>query len=296
MTERSDIDLVVPTVGRTVELKRFLGSVAESTWQGNVRVLLVDQNSDDRLDPIVDAFHDRVIVLHLRSEPGVSRACNVGFGQSTAALVGRSDDDCWYPPDAFERVAGAFKAHRDWDAICGITVDHAGRPTQLRWDSAAGRVSRQNIFRRALGATLFMRRSLMGALGDWDEAYGPRPGADGTIRGGSEDGEYLLRMLDRGFVLGYEPAIRVFHADFRPSVGDRRSMRKAYFYGFDHSRLLHQYAFSRRYAAWRAMQLVSGAGLFLARGEPGTARFYAAMARGRLAGLFAGVGAGDDPE
>lgn len=228
---------------------------------------------------------DRVDVLHLRSEPGVSRACNAGFRAATAAVVGRADDDCWYPPDVLERVARALDEHSEWDALCGITCDEAGNPTQLRWDSTPGIVSRDNVFRRAIGSTLFLRRSLFQTLGDWDESYGPRPHADGTIRGGSEDGEYILRILDRGFTLGYEPSIRIFHADFRPSFGDHRSMHKAYYYGLDHSRLLKDYKFPRWYAGWRSAQLLAGAAFFLVSGEPGKARFFAAMARGRLLGI-----------
>jgi glycosyltransferase involved in cell wall biosynthesis len=284
--EPADVDLVVPTVGRTVELERFLSSVAEQTWQGAVRVLLVDQNPDDRLLPIVDEFQDRVALLHLRSEPGVSRACNVGFNNSTAAVVGRADDDCWYPPDALARVAKAFEEHVEWDALCGITCDESGRPTQLRWDATGGIVARGNIFRRAIGSTLFLRRSIVDSLGEWDESYGPRPHLDGTIRGGSEDGEYILRILWRGFTMGYDPTIRIFHAEFGPSVRDRTSMHKAYFYGRDHSRLLKQYGFPRLFGWWRAIQLGVASPFFLMRGEPGRARFYAAMARGRLVGLL----------
>lgn len=296
MPEAPDIDLVVPTVGRTAELERFLGSVADRRWQGEVRVLLVDQNADDRLGPIVAAFQDRVALLHLRSELGVSRACNVGFRNSTAAVVGRADDDAWYPPDAFERLVEVLSEHSDWDAVCGITCDESGRPTQLRWDAAAGVVTRRNVFRRAIGATLFVRRAVAAELGDWDESYGPRPYPDGTIRGGSEDGEYILRIIDRGFTLGYDPGIRIFHADFEPSFVDRPSMRKAYFYGLDHTRLLRQYGFPGWYPVWRSAQLVAASGLFLAEGRPGRARFFAAMARGRLAGLLHGVGASDRRE
>ena len=286
MPDGADIDLVVPTVGRTAEVERYLTSLAEQTWQGEVRVLIVDQNPDDRLGPIVERLQDRIAVVHLRSEPGVSRACNVGFRHSTAAVVGRADDDCWYPADALERVAEAFEVHSDWDAICGITCDESGRPTQLRWDAAAGVVTRGNVFRRALGATLFLRRPLVEALGDWDESYGPRAYPDGTIRGGSEDGEYLLRILARRFTLGYEPAIRVFHADFRPAVSDRAATNKAYFYGLDHTRLLKQYGYPWWYPGWRSAQLAAASAIFLLQGEPGRARFYAAMARGRLAGTL----------
>ncbi|MGZ4315560.1 MAG: glycosyltransferase family 2 protein [Gaiellaceae bacterium] len=286
MSEGTEIDLVVPTFGRTAEVERFLESVAAQTWRGPTRVILVDQNADDRLAPIVEANSDRLALLRVRSEPGTSRACNVGFRHCTAGIIGRPDDDCWYPSHALDQVVEVFQAHPDWDAACGITCDESGRPTQLRWDATGGIVTRENVFQRAIGSTLFMRRSLFEAVGDWDESYGPRPDSDGTIRGGSEDGEYILRIVARGFTLGYEPAIRIFHAEFGPPVRDRASMRKAYYYGVDHSRLLRQYGFPPRYALWRAAQLFAAFGFFLVRGHAGRARFYLAMARGRLAGMF----------
>jgi glycosyltransferase involved in cell wall biosynthesis len=286
VAEISAIDLVVPTLGRTAELSRFLDSIAAQAWGGSKRVILVDQNSGDRLVPIVDAAGDRLDILHLRSEPGVSRACNVGFRQCTAPVIARADDDCWYSPDTLERVVNAFEEHPEWDAVCGSSCDESGRPTQLRWDKTAGNVSRDNIWRRAIGFTLFVKRPLAESLGDWDESYGPRPSEDGSIRGGSEDGEYLLRIIERGFALGYDPSIRIFHAEATPAVRDRRSMRKAYYYGLDHSRLLRHYGYPRWYPAWRSAQLFAGAGVFLARGEPGRARFYGAMARGRLVGML----------
>lgn len=249
-------------------------------------MILVDQNSDDRLAPIIDSCRDGLEVLHLRAEPGVSRACNVGFRACTAAVIGRADDDCWYPPDTLARVAKAFGEHSGWDALCGITCDESGHPTQLRWDKAGGAVTRGNIWRRAIGSTLFVRRSLLDSLGEWNESFGPRQHTDGTIVGGSEDGEYILRILERGFTLAYDPSIRIFHAEFAPSVRDQSSMRKAYYYGVDHSRLLRRYRYPPWYPAWRSAQLFAAAGLFLARGEAGKARFYGAMARGRLVGMF----------
>jgi GT2 family glycosyltransferase len=288
MAEISAIDLVVPTLGRTSELARFLDSIAAQAWDGRKRVILVDQNPDDRLLPIVGAFRDGLAILRLRSDPGVSRACNVGFRECTAPVIGRADDDCWYSPETLERVVETFEEHPEWDALCGTTDDESGRPTQLRWDKTGGTVTRDNIWRRAIGSTLFLRRSLAESLGDWDESYGPRQYEDGSIRGGSEDGEYLLRIIERGFTLGYDPSIRVFHAEFTPAFRDQRSMRKAYYYGRDHTRLLRQYRFPRWYPAWRSAQLVAGSAFFLAKGRPGRARFYGAMARGRIVEMFSG--------
>jgi GT2 family glycosyltransferase len=287
VADKVEIDLVVPTIGRTFQLERFLETVANQTWQGPTRVILVDQNPDDRLAPIVGAYGDQILIMRLRSEPGTSRACNVGFRHCTADIVGRPDDDCWYAPTVLEQVVDAFARHPQWDAISGMTCDESGRPTQLRWDGESGPVTRENVFQRASGSTLFMRRELIQSLGEWDEAFGPRPGPDGEPRGASEESEYVLRALAAGFTIGYEPAIRIFHADFRPSVRDRSSMRKAYSYGLDHSRLLRKYGFPRRYAYWRSAQLVAASALYLVRGKPGRARFYFSMAVGRAKGWSA---------
>jgi glycosyltransferase involved in cell wall biosynthesis len=286
--ELPSIDLVVPTVGRTVELERFLGSVAAQTWQGKTRVVVVDQNPDDRLGPIVDAYGDRLLLLRVHSEAGTSRACNVGFRHCTADVVGRADDDCWYPSSVLEQVADVLARHPDWDAVSGMSCDESGGPTQLAWDRTPGVVNRGNIFRCAIAFTLFMRRSLIDLMGDWDETFGPRRWPNGTIGGASEETEYLLRAVTAGRTIGYEPAIKIYHNDFVPSVRDKTAMRKAYSYGLDHSRLLKQYGYSRSYAAWRSAQLVGASGYFLTRGAPGRARFYAAMARGRLRGVLRG--------
>ena len=191
-----------------------------------------------------------------------ARDADLSCGLTTTAGIRRMFSDAWWR---------SSKQHPDWSAVSGICCDEDGHPTQLRWDRDSGVRRSRNVFRRACGVTVFMRRSLVEAIGEWDESYGPRLHPDGTTSGGSEDGEYVLRAITAGFTIGFEPTIRVFHADFRPAFGDRRSMRKAYAYGVDQAGLLRQYGFSTWYAGWRSVQLVAGAGMFLAQGKPGTA-------------------------
>ena len=234
----------------------------------------------------MSSFEPELSIVRIEAPSGLSRARNRALPLIAGDIVAFPDDDCWYPPDTLDRVVRAFREHLEWDALSGISCDEDGRPTQIRWDPAGGVVTRDNVFRRTIGFTLFMRRALVDAMGEWDESYGPRPHPDGTTHGGSSDGEYILRMIARGFRLVYVPSIRVFHADFRPAFRDRRSMRKAYSYGLNHSRLLRQYRFPLRYRALRSSQLIGASALFLVRGDPGRARFYAAMARGRMRGML----------
>ncbi|MER3412566.1 MAG: glycosyltransferase family 2 protein, partial [Thermoleophilia bacterium] len=70
-------DLVCATVGRTEELKRFLASLERQTYRA-FRVLLVDQNDDDRLAPLL-ASCSSLELVHLRSQSGLSRARNAAL-------------------------------------------------------------------------------------------------------------------------------------------------------------------------------------------------------------------------
>jgi glycosyltransferase involved in cell wall biosynthesis len=96
-------DLVVATVNRVEQLDRLLASLEQQTHK-QFRVLLVDQNDDDRLDGVV-AAHGSLRLERLRSERGLSRARNVALPQVEADVVAFPDDDCVYPPDLLERLA-----------------------------------------------------------------------------------------------------------------------------------------------------------------------------------------------
>ena len=129
MSERNAprFDLIMCTLGRTAEPRRYVESVASQTWR-DLRLIAVDQNDDHRLEPTLAEFPD-VPSLHLRSPVGLSKGRNMGLRHVTADIVSFADDDCWYPPDLLERVA-AFSTHtragRRARAECRCT--RTGRP------------------------------------------------------------------------------------------------------------------------------------------------------------------------
>src|SRR5437899_3216197 len=117
----ASFDLVVATVDRTAELKRLLESLERQTHRG-FRVLLVDQNEDDRLD---DVLHDHgsLDLVRLRSARGLSRARNAALGELRADVVAFPDDDCIYPDDLLERVAERFTDDPSLDGLAGRGAD-----------------------------------------------------------------------------------------------------------------------------------------------------------------------------
>jgi GT2 family glycosyltransferase len=277
-----EFDLIVPTVGRSPELARFLETLEAQSLTSFRLIVVVDEEADDTLEPMLASQADRINLLRVESERGLSRARNAGLRHVAADVVSFPDDDCWYPPDLLERVADAFDRNPTWDGVAGRTLDESARSSVLLWQKQPGLVTRENVWRTAVTVTLFYRRALVERVGFFDETLSP--GA-GTKWGSGDETDYVLRALASGLTLGYDPSIVVYHESPNPPFS-RSAARRAYSYGMGNSRVLRMHGYSRWFAAYRVVQLVAGSAYFLVRGRPGLARFYWAMARGRAVGWF----------
>ena len=278
MTEPA-FDLVVATVGRTGELVDLLGSLEEQTY-GNFRVVVVDQNGDDRLEPIVASFDGKLPLVRLASETGLSRARNVGLRELAGDVVSFPDDDCRYPPDLLRTVAGLLVDNPSWDGVTGRTTDESGKSSFVLWQNEAGLVTRENVWRTAVAVTLFLRRPVVERVGAFDETLGA---GSGTVWGSGEETDYVLRAVEAGFTIGYDPGLLVFHQSPEPGPGPA-SARKAYLIGMGNSRVLRRHGYPTWFAVYRVLQAAAGSAYFLVRGRLPLARFYWAMSRGRARG------------
>ena len=204
-------DLVVATVARTDELDSLLASLDAQSHRA-FRVVIVDQNEDDRVATVLER-HAGLEVLRLRSAPGLSRARNAALPALTADVVAFPDDDCVYAPDLLARVARRFAADPRLDGLCGRPVAADGR-TAGRWPSRAQRIRLDSIFHTAISHTIFLRRSVIGRVGGFDEQLGL---ASGTPWSSGEEIDYLARALRAGARVEYDPSLVVTHPVKVPS-------------------------------------------------------------------------------
>jgi glycosyltransferase involved in cell wall biosynthesis len=276
-------DLVLATIGRTTEMTRFLDSLAAQTVT-NFRLIVVDQNEDERVEEILSRYAEDIRLTRVTSEPGLSRARNVGLRHLEGDVVSFPDDDCWYPPDLLQRVADDLARHPDWHGATGRTVDEAARSSFVLWQKEPGLVTRQNVWGTAVAVTMFLRRAVVEQVGSFDESLGA---GSGTPWRSGEETDYTLRALAAGFTIGYDPDISVFHESPRPQR-TAAAARKGYFGGMGQSRVLRKHRYPWWFAGYRVLQLVAGSAFFLVRGRLALARFYWAMARGRAVGWIRG--------
>jgi glycosyltransferase involved in cell wall biosynthesis len=273
------VDLVVPTLGRSEELERLLESLVAQSYPG-LRVVLVDQNADDRLAPVVSRFDSHLSIVRVESPPGLSRARNRALPLLTGDIVAFPDDDCWYPPSLLHAIAGALVAHADWDGLSVQVRDSRGQRSSMLWDTSPGPIDRYNVWRRAISVGFFLRRSTITAVGEFAEELGL--GA-GTPWASGEESDYLLHALESGFTIYYEPSLFVHHESPRLLGGDVER-RAAHARGFGHGEVLRRHRYPLWFVAYRVLQLVAGSAAFLLRGRVADARYYLAMALGRARG------------
>jgi GT2 family glycosyltransferase len=272
--ELPSFDLVVATVGRVDELARFLDSLDAQTF-GEFRTIVVDQNGDDRLGPVLRRPGREV--LRIRAERGLSRARNAALRHVTADIVAFPDDDCVYPPELLEQVAKRFGKDRTLDGLAGRSEDAAGR-SSASWKTDPAVLDRANVWNRANSATLFLRRALIERVGAFDEELGL---GSGTPWHAGEEIDYLLRALGLGARIEYDPSVVIEHrvVPDEAATGRRDGATVGY--------LLRKHGYSMRTRVRMLVRPIGGALVSLARGDLGRARYHAATFRGRLRGLRA---------
>lgn len=96
--------ILLPTLGiRKTEIERLLRSLAEQTYT-NFEIVIVSQINHDNINELVKKWNT-LNINHIEiEEKGLSLSRNIGISKCKGEWIILSDDDCWYPKDAFETI------------------------------------------------------------------------------------------------------------------------------------------------------------------------------------------------
>jgi GT2 family glycosyltransferase len=264
-------DFVVATVGRTDELARFLDSVAAQGYAA-VRVIVVDQNEDARLDAVVGGRTYRID--RIRGPLGLSRARNAGLALVEADLVAFPDDDCVYPPGLLAAAAERLGPGSGLAGLTGRAEDASGM-SAASWKDERAILTDDNLWNRAISFTIFLRRGVVEAVGSFDEALGLGSGSPWSS---GEEIDYLVRAVRAGASIEYDPSLVVVH-DVRTDdshIGARDGASIGY--------LLRKHDYPLRVVVRMLVRPLGGALLSLLRRDGARGKYYLATFRGRIRG------------
>ncbi len=204
--------LILATVGRVAEPRAFLASLGDAALVREV--IVVDQNDDDRLAPVLAAF-PAIAFIRLRMAPGhLTAARNAGLPLAQGEVVAFPDDDCTYTPGLLAGVAARLAALPSPGMVTALVATDTGTPsTGGRAPPAAGPITRDNVFVTAREPGLFIAREVLARTGGFDTRFGM-----GTPFGSGESADLALRLMRDGVPMVFDPALVVRHPDGRRSA------------------------------------------------------------------------------
>ena len=270
--------LIMVTGGRTTEVGEFMQSLTRQSCQ-NFELIIVQQNEDDRLAPIVAAFEGKFPFQVVRSLPRlINHSRNAGATFACGEILGFPDDDCLYPPGLLAEIDCALVPGGP-DVFSGVAVSPAGGLGSGRWHDAAGPITRETVWTSAIEFNLFIRRDLFEFIGGFDQAMGL-----GTPFASGDAQDLILAAMRAGGRAVYDPSVRVIHPDKRLTPV---AVQRAYDYGAGMGYVLRKH--HMRVGVWLIFLVRPAAGIAISllRRHTLDARYYWRTLRGRLAGLLA---------
>jgi glycosyltransferase involved in cell wall biosynthesis len=274
--------LVIATCGRTTELTRLLSSVL-CQRRDDIEVILVDQNADGRLTPVIEEFQARLMMRHLRTEKrNVSASRNLGLGVAQGEIVAFPDDDCWYPESLLDGVDQWFKMSPQYSVLAVGAVDDQGLPSGNRWIQSSCDITPWNSLRTTFCSSLFISAV--------EEGQGV--GFDPMLARGEET-DFILRLLSTGLRGRFDRRLCIRHPR-RDMMSGTVSKERAISYGAGMGRLVRRHSLAVLWTALVIYDLVR-AGVVVLRGRPGDAAFCFAHATGLFKGFVFPEGAYDQP-
>lgn len=245
------VSLVVATVNRTRQLVRLLDSLLAQTCR-EFEVIIVDQNPEGVLQPIVERYEGKLALRRVNCGLGVSRARNAGISLARGRLICFPDDDCWYPPRAVADIIGFFETHPTVDMVLGRTIDEHGAESVSRFLAQSASVSRRNVWLAGNTNALFVRRAAVDAIGGFDEKLGP---GSGTPFNSGEDTDFVLMAIERRVRTYFEHELLIHH-DQVDSAVDERYVKRVAGYSVGYGRVLRKHGYPFVYLLYRSARML----------------------------------------
>ncbi|PYD75433.1 glycosyltransferase family 2 protein [Novacetimonas pomaceti] len=270
--------LIIPTLGRVEELHDLLLSLTRQSLK-TFEVIIVDQNDDDRLVPLVAGFAQTLSILHLRSDiRQCNHARNLGARHSGGDILTFPDDDCIYTENVLKTVDRMFSNVRSPEFITGSVITqegHAGRSG--RWHAQETVIDSHTVWTCLIEFNFFIRRPAFIAVGGFDESLGP-----GTPFGSAEGQDLALRLLKKGFAGLYIPSLHIIHADKPVAL----NVTRAYGYGAGMGRVMRKNRLAPATVVSFLLRPIAGSILYLLKGDFSISRYYVMTFLGRMKGYL----------
>jgi glycosyltransferase involved in cell wall biosynthesis len=206
--EQAEISLILCTYGPEHPLHLLLQSLVLQDCR--FQLLIVDQNSDDRVPRLLEDYPALRYTL-LRSNPGLSRARNVGLRHASASVIGFPDDDCAYPPRTLRSIVDFFSVAHDAGLYSGQTTFDIGVLEKTCTLPVPELLSIADFLRLSPSHTIFLDRRKLPQRAQWD-IFDENLGV-GAKFGAAEETDFVYVLMREGMKAYHTKGLLNYHPD-----------------------------------------------------------------------------------
>ncbi len=146
--EWPDISVLIPAYQERGHISRTLDSIAATTYQGGIELIVIDDGSLDGTYEEAKAHAGTDAIVMQKENGGKHSALNLGLEKATNEIIVSVDADSWVAPDAFAELVECFERHPNAGAVAG-NVKVGNRGSFITNLQALEYIVGINTFRRA---------------------------------------------------------------------------------------------------------------------------------------------------
>lgn len=200
--DKTGVSFIVATLGLN-SIQSLLDSLEKQTCE-KYECIVVDQSEDKDLEDIASKYSNIKYISSLHKGNSYNR--NLGIMHASMNILAFPDDDCFLSPSVVEKVLDIFLNKPHIVGISGswrdsITGDVVLSGFQNKY------VNSFNVWTSVTNITIFLKSSVVKAVGGYNEAFG----LGSKIFEGGEETDFILKVIENGNKILYEPDIVIYH-------------------------------------------------------------------------------------
>mgnify|MGYP001343972477 CR=1 FL=1 len=273
--------LILATIHRENELEHFLKTIATQE-EKDFELLIIDQNDPKYLEKLLSRWQSILPIRHFFSEPGLSKARNIGLRHANGEVICFPDDDCWYPQSLLSNLKTLFCEHPNIDGFTGMCVDATGAPSVCKWPQEPSLIDRYSVWKKSVSISIFIRKKISDQIGGFNESLGV--GAPTPYQSGEET-DFLLKALKLGAKIKYQPQIKVGHENPTPQFHSK-AIKRGLLYGHGMGYVLSYHDYPISFVLTKLLRPFGGMLIYFAVLRFRQAQFHWNVFKGRLSGYL----------
>lgn len=246
MKDNPTFSLIMATLGRDKEIVAFCKSLASQSYK-NYDLIIVDQNDDDRVIPIVEEFKTQFPITHIRSsQKGLSHNRNIGLQYAHGDIIAFPDDDCEYKNDTLKNVLDYL---HQYDFVSFSLTNDVEDRFKFYNKTHSFEINPKTFYYAGPSYVLFINKDALSNF-KFDEKLGC-----GTEFGAGEESDMVLFMLSKNKKGFFSCENRIYHPYKDPSKYKQRAYLYALGYGALYKKAVFVYHFHSLFLQFLKMLL-----------------------------------------